>query len=70
MEESGPPGEEIELRTFGNGQYYGRFMMTLANSPVLGYYVRIKCWLRGGMRVAGLTVCGPRLRHGANGAGR
>jgi len=20
-------GEEIELRTFGNGQYYGRFMM-------------------------------------------
>jgi hypothetical protein len=25
--ESGPPGEEIELRTFGNGQYYGRFMM-------------------------------------------
>ena len=27
VEESGPPGEEIELRTFGNGQYYGRFMM-------------------------------------------
>ena len=22
------PGEEIELRTFGNGQYYGRFMLT------------------------------------------
>jgi hypothetical protein len=21
------PGEEIELRTFGNGQYYGRFML-------------------------------------------
>jgi hypothetical protein len=27
VEESGLPGEEIELRTFGNGQYYGRFMM-------------------------------------------
>ncbi len=24
---SGLPGEEIELRTFGNGQYYGRFML-------------------------------------------
>jgi hypothetical protein len=24
----GLPGEEIELRTFGNGQYYGRFMLT------------------------------------------
>jgi hypothetical protein len=23
----GLPGEEIELRTFGNGQYYGRFML-------------------------------------------
>jgi hypothetical protein len=22
-----PPGKEIELRVFGNGQYYGRFMM-------------------------------------------
>ena len=28
METAGLPGEEIELRTFGNGQYYGRFMMT------------------------------------------
>lgn len=27
VEESGLPGEEIELRTFGNGQYYGRFML-------------------------------------------
>jgi K+-sensing histidine kinase KdpD len=27
VENSGLPGEEIELRTFGNGQYYGRFMM-------------------------------------------
>ncbi len=26
VEESGPPGEKTELRTFGNGQYYGRFM--------------------------------------------
>jgi len=25
---SGLPAEDIELRTFGNGQYYGRFMMT------------------------------------------
>jgi Domain of unknown function (DUF4118) len=25
--EFGLPSEEIELRTFGNGQYYGRFMM-------------------------------------------
>jgi hypothetical protein len=24
---AGPPGEEIELRVFGNSQYYGRFMM-------------------------------------------
>jgi hypothetical protein len=24
---SGLPAEEIELRTFGNGQYYGRFML-------------------------------------------
>ena len=24
----GLPGVEIELRTFGNGQYYGRFMLT------------------------------------------
>jgi hypothetical protein len=29
---SGLPGEEIELRTFGNGQYYGRFML----KPKLG----------------------------------
>ena len=27
IEQSGLPGEEIELRTFGNGQYYGRFML-------------------------------------------
>ena len=27
VEQSGLPGDEIELRTFGNGQYYGRFMM-------------------------------------------
>ena len=26
-EESGLPGEEVELRTVGNGQYFGRFMM-------------------------------------------
>ncbi len=25
---SGLPQEEVELRTFGNGRYYGRFMMT------------------------------------------
>jgi hypothetical protein len=25
---NGLPAEEVELRTFGNGQYYGRFMMT------------------------------------------
>ncbi len=24
---SGLPAEEIELRTFGDGQYYGRFML-------------------------------------------
>ena len=28
VEHHGLPGEEIELRTFGNGQYYGRFMLT------------------------------------------
>ena len=27
VEQAGLPGEEIELRVFGNGQYYGRFMM-------------------------------------------
>ena len=27
MEHDGFPAGEIELRTFGNGQYYGRFMM-------------------------------------------
>jgi hypothetical protein len=27
-DESGLPDQEIELRAFGNGQYYGRFMMT------------------------------------------
>ncbi len=27
IELSGLPGDEVELRTFGNGQYYGRFMM-------------------------------------------
>jgi hypothetical protein len=27
VEEAGLPAEEIELRTFGNGQYYGRFML-------------------------------------------
>jgi hypothetical protein len=26
-EEFGLPDKEVELRTFGNGQYYGRFMM-------------------------------------------
>ena len=30
VEQSGLPGEEIELRTFGNGQYYGRFMLKAA----------------------------------------
>jgi hypothetical protein len=28
VEPPGLPAEEIELRTFGNGQYYGRFMLT------------------------------------------
>jgi Domain of unknown function (DUF4118) len=28
VEQFGLPAEEIELRTFGNGQYYGRFMLT------------------------------------------
>ena len=28
VERAGLPGEEIELRVFGNGQYYGRFMLT------------------------------------------
>ena len=28
VDESGLPDQEIELRAFGNGQYYGRFMMT------------------------------------------
>jgi hypothetical protein len=27
VERSGLPAEEIELRTFGSGQYYGRFML-------------------------------------------
>ena len=27
VEQAGLPGAEIELRVFGNGQYYGRFMM-------------------------------------------
>jgi hypothetical protein len=27
VEQFGLPGDEIELRTFGNGQYYGRFML-------------------------------------------
>src|SRR5262249_59777923 len=27
MEHAGLPSEEIELRTFGNGQHYGRFML-------------------------------------------
>jgi hypothetical protein len=27
VENAGLPGGEIELRVFGNGQYYGRFMM-------------------------------------------
>jgi glutamate synthase domain-containing protein 3 len=27
VELSGLPAEEIELRTFGNGQYFGRFML-------------------------------------------
>jgi hypothetical protein len=27
VETVGLPGEEIELRVFGGGQYYGRFMM-------------------------------------------
>ena len=27
VEQSGLPGEEIEVRTFGNGQSYGRFML-------------------------------------------
>ena len=28
VEEEGLPAEEVELRVFGNGQYYGRFMLT------------------------------------------
>jgi hypothetical protein len=30
VELAGMPAEEVELRTFGNGQYYGRFMLTPA----------------------------------------
>ena len=32
VEQFGLPGEEVELRTFGNGQYYGRFMMKPASA--------------------------------------
>lgn len=37
VDRSGLPGEEIELRTFDNGQYYGRFMLTprLGSKPSL-----------------------------------
>ena len=28
VELAGLPAEEVELRTFGNGRYYGRFMLT------------------------------------------
>ena len=28
VEEAGLPADEVELRVFGNGQYYGRFMLT------------------------------------------
>jgi len=28
VEEAGLPGEEVELRVFGNGQYVGRYMLT------------------------------------------
>jgi hypothetical protein len=28
VDHAGLPGEESELRVFGNGQYYGRFMLT------------------------------------------
>jgi hypothetical protein len=28
VDQFGLPAEEIELRAFGNGQYYGRFMLT------------------------------------------
>jgi hypothetical protein len=28
VDKNGLPGEEIELRVFGNGQYFGRFMLT------------------------------------------
>jgi hypothetical protein len=28
VEEWGLPGEETELRVFGSGQYYGRFMLS------------------------------------------
>jgi hypothetical protein len=28
VEEAGLPAEEVELRVFGDGQYYGRFMLT------------------------------------------
>jgi hypothetical protein len=28
VNEAGLPAEEVELRVFGNGQYYGRFMLT------------------------------------------
>jgi hypothetical protein len=30
VDQSGLPAEELELRVFGNGQYYGRFMLTPA----------------------------------------
>jgi len=33
VEESGLPLEEVELRVFGNGQYYGRFMLTPGQAP-------------------------------------
>ncbi len=37
VEKAGLPSQEIEPRTFGNGQYYGRFMLTpkLSSRPSL-----------------------------------
>ena len=42
VETVGLPGEEIELRVFGNGQYYGRFMMR--PKPARGRLCRRAWW--------------------------
>ena len=70
---AGLPGEEIELRTFGNGQYYGRFMLTPkpgAGRPCRPAWSPSRWPIRSGAPSAPQTLPGAGANRGNSGRDR